>query len=168
MSASPHHIAAFNIGILRHDWDDPRIADFVGGLDRVNGLAQRSPGFVWMLAEDEMEAAQTEAGGVLGGNPRTASTLSVWDSADALGRFVWNTVHRQFYARRGEWYDTAEQGQGPRMVLWHVASGHRPSIAEAKARLDHLGENGPSAHAFGWDQVKAQGWTAHRCEEAAA
>ncbi|WP_370285370.1 DUF3291 domain-containing protein [Pseudooceanicola nanhaiensis] len=167
MSAPIRHIAEFNIGILRHDWDDPRIADFVNGLDRVNALAHRSPGFVWMLGNDDMEAAQLDAEGVLGGHPRTASTLSVWESADALGHFVWNTVHRQYYARRGEWYDDAEQAPGPRMVLWHVDAGHRPTIAEAKARLDHLAEHGPTDHAFGWDAVKAQGWQAHRCGEAA-
>lgn len=167
MTAPVHHIAEFNIGILRHDWEDPRIADFVAGLEKVNAVAQRSPGFVWMMGDDDMDAAQTDAEGVLGGNPRTASTLSVWQSADALGRFVWNTVHRQYYARRGEWYDAAEQDAGPRMVLWHVAPGHRPTIAEAKARLDHLAAHGPTDHAFGWSELTARGWQAHRCGEAA-
>lgn len=167
MTEPARHIAEFNIGILRHDWDDPRLAGFTGALDKVNAVAQRSPGFVWMMGEDDMDAAQTDGAGVLGGNPRTASTLSVWDSADALGRFVWNTVHRHYYARRGEWYDDAEQNPGPRMVLWHVAPGHRPTIEEAKARLDHLAEHGPTDHAFGWEEVRAQGWQAHRCGEAA-
>jgi len=167
VTAAPHHIAEFNVGILRHDWEDPRIADFLNGLEKVNSVARRSPGFVWMMGDEDMEAAQTDTDGVLGGNPRTASTLSVWESVDALGRFVWNTVHRQYYARRGEWYAEAEQAPGPRMVLWHVLKGHRPTIAEAKARLDHLAEHGPTEHAFSWDEVKAQGWQAHRCGEAA-
>lgn len=167
MNTPGQHIAEFNLGILRYDWDDARLAGFVDGLDKVNAVAQRSPGFVWMLGEDDMEAAQLDADGVLGGHPRLASTLSVWESTDALGSFVWNTVHRLYYGRRGEWYDDAEQNAGPRMVLWHVDAGHRPTIAEAKARLDHLAEHGPTEHAFGWDEVKAQGWQAHRCGEAA-
>ena len=60
MSAQPanHHLAEFNLGVLKYDWDDPRVQGFVDGLDLVNGVAKRSPGFVWMLDEDAMEAAQ--------------------------------------------------------------------------------------------------------------
>lgn len=98
------HLAEFNIGVLRHDWDDPRIKDFADNLDRVNRLAQRAEGFVWRLPDDEMEAAQTDPAQPLGGNPRTASTLSVWRDAASLDRFVWTTLHRVFYERRAEWF----------------------------------------------------------------
>ena len=101
------HLAEFNIGILKYDWDDPRVADFMNNLDRVYGIAERSPGYVWHLSGDEMEAAQLDAEGVLGGNPRTASTLSVWESPEALEHFTWNTLHKQFYDRKTEWYDDA-------------------------------------------------------------
>jgi len=46
------HLAEFNIGTLRYDWDDPRAADFADNLDRVNAVAQRSKGFVWQLPEE--------------------------------------------------------------------------------------------------------------------
>jgi len=167
VTGSTLHIAQFNCGILRYDWEDPRVAEFVDGLDHVNGIAMRSPGFVWMLGEDDMEAAQLDSDGVLGGHPRMASTLSVWENADALGQFVWNTLHRVYYGKRDQWYDDAEQLPGPRMVLWHVPAGHRPTIEEAKARLDHLAAHGPTEHAFDWSTVEAQGWVAHRCGEAA-
>ena len=72
-------LAEFNIGILKYDWEDPRVADFRDNLDAVFALAARSPGYVWHMGEDEMEAAQLDASGPLGGNPRTASTLSVWE-----------------------------------------------------------------------------------------
>lgn len=159
-------LASFNIGVLRYDWDDPRVADFAENIDRVNNIAKRSPGFVWMLDDDAMDAAQNDPEGLLGGNPRTASTLSVWEDADSLGRFVWTTVHRAFYARRDEWYGP---DQGPRLVLWRVAEGHRPTIAEAMDRLQHIDRHGPSAHAFGWDEIQheATGWVAHRCGVAA-
>lgn len=159
------HLAEFNIGILRHDWDDPRIAEFANGLDLVNGLAARAPGFVWRLGDDEMEAAQSDVAGVLGGNPRIASTLSVWEDAESLEQFVWNTVHRQFYAKRVDWF---EPGQGLRLVLWWVPEGHRPDIAEAKARFDHLRAHGDSDHAFGWAHLKeARLWRDRQCGEAA-
>lgn len=156
------HIAEFNIGTLRHDWDDPRVAEFADNLDRVNAIAQRSPGFVWMMGEDEMDAAQNAPDGPLGGNPRTASTLSVWTDARALGDFVFNTLHRRFYERGAEWFEDTD---GPRLVLWHVPEGHRPGIAEAAARLAHLAEHGPGDHAFGWAQLEDSSW--RRCGEAA-
>ncbi len=166
MTSCDRHIAEFNIGTLRHDWDDPRVADFADNIDRVNAIAMRSPGFVWMMDEDAMEAAQNAVNGVLGGNPRTASTLSVWENAARLGEFVFTTVHKAFYARGPEWY---EPQTTPRMVLWHVPVGHRPSIEEAAERLAHLTENGPSDFAFGWDHLpKAdRGWEAFRCDHAA-
>ncbi len=141
------HLAEFNIGTLKHDWDDPRVADFANNLDRVNAIAARSPGFVWRMSDDDMDSAQTDRAGVLGGNPRTASTLSVWEDLASLEAFVWNTVHKKFYDRRGEWYDG---DQGLRLVLWHVPAGHRPTIEEAMARYTHLDRFGESDYAFGW------------------
>lgn len=149
------HPAEFNIGILRYDWDDPRVADFRDNLDRVYAVAARSPGYVWHLDEAAMEAAQLDTDGLLGGDPRTASTLSVWEDAESLRNFTWNTLHKQFLDRRGEWYDAAEQGWGGhRLVMWWVEAGHRPDIAEAAERLQHLAEHGETAHAFGWAWLK--------------
>lgn len=144
-------LAEFNIGILKYDWDDPRIADFQNNLDRVYDLARRSSGYVWHMDSEEMEAAQLDPDGPLHGNPRTASTLSVWRDAQSLYDFAFKTVHKQFYDRKGEWYDP---GQGLRLVMWHVADGHRPTLAEAMARYDHLAQHGNSDHAFGWDHLR--------------
>ncbi len=149
------HLAEFNIGTLRYDWDDPRVADFAENLDRVYALARRSPGYVWHLEGHEMEAAQLDPNGPLGGNPRTASTLSVWEDAESLRHFTFQTLHRQFYDRRGEWYDPAAQGL--RLVMWWVATGHRPSVAEAAQRLDHLAAHGDTAEAFGWAALEGRG-----------
>ena len=163
------HLAEFNIGILKYDWDDPRVADFMNNLDRVYGIAERSPGYVWHLSGDEMEAAQLDAEGVLGGNPRTASTLSVWESPEALEHFTWNTLHKQFYDRKTEWYDDADQAWGGhRLVMWWVPVGHRPTIVEAVDRLEHLKEHGDSDHAFGWAHLRqAKLWKTKQCGEVA-
>lgn len=166
MSSTRRNLAEFNIGTLKYDWDDPRVADFANGLDLVNGIAERSPGFVWRLMDDDMEAAQLDKDGPLGGNPRTASTLSVWEDAQSLEHFVWNTVHKQFYDRKSEWYDPFEQGQ--RLVMWWVEQGHRPTITEAADRLRHLEQHGPTDYAFGWAHLKdAHLWTQKQCGDAA-
>ena len=146
------HLAEFNIGVLRYDWDDPRVADFRDNLDRVYAIAARSPGYVWHLDPDAMDAEQLDPEGVLGANPRTASTLSVWESPETLWAFTFETVHKQFYDRRAEWYDP--QDQPTRLVMWWIAAGHKPTIAEAKARLDHLDAHDDSDHAFGWGYLQ--------------
>ena len=145
------HLAEFNIGTLKYDWDDPRVADFADNLDRVYGIARGSPGYVWHMEGDEMEAAQLDANSPPGGNPRTASTLSVWADVDSLRHFVFQTVHRQFLDRRAEWYDLA--GQGTRLVMWWVPEGHIPLVPEAMERFHHLENHGNSDHAFGWSHL---------------
>lgn len=139
------HLAEFNLGILKHDWDDPRVADFVNNIDRVNAIAARSPGFVWRMPDEEMDAGQ------MGVDPRMASTLSVWQDGASLENFVWNTIHKKFFDRRAEWYD---MGCALRMVLWWVPVGHRPDFTEGMARFRHLEEHGASGHAFGWAELR--------------
>ena len=147
MGRAGFHLAEFNLGVLRHDWDDPRVQGFVQGLDLVNGVAARSPGFIWRMDDDEMDRAQRDPAGSLGGNLRLASTLSVWRDLASLEHFVWKTVHRQFYDRRAEWYDAVES---LRFVMWWVPVGHRPGVTEAMARFRHLEAQGESDTAFGW------------------
>ena len=163
------HLAEFNIGTLKYDWEDPRVADFLNNLDRVYALAERSAGFVWSLSDDKMEEAQLDPEGPLGGNPRTASTLSVWENAASLEHFVFNTLHKTFYDRKNEWYDETEQGWGGhRLVMWWVPEGHRPDFAEAVERLNYLIAHGDKEHAFGWAHLKdAELWKSKRCGEAA-
>ncbi|MEL6620959.1 MAG: DUF3291 domain-containing protein [Pseudomonadota bacterium] len=146
------HLAEFNIGTLKYDWDDPRVADFQNNLDRVYDIARRSPGYVWHLEGDQMEAAQLDPDGPMGGDSRTASTLSVWTDPESLHAFTFNTVHKQFYDRKAEWYDP---GQGLRFVMWWVPDGHLPGLAEALDRHRHLDTHGDTDHAFGWAHVRA-------------
>ncbi len=161
-----HHLAEFNFGTLKHDWDDPRVRGFVDGLDLVNGIAAQSPGFVWRMPDEDMDRAQNDPGGVFGGQLRIASTLSVWRDVASLEGFVWNTVHRQFYARRGEWYDAVGNSH---LVLWWVPEGHRPDVAEGMARFQLREAKGDSDAAFGWAHLTEAGlWKRRACAQVAA
>ncbi len=146
-------LAEFNIGTLKYDWDDPRVADFQNNLEPVYDIARRSPGYIWHMENQDMEAAQRDAGGPLGGNPRTASTLSVWKNVTSFRHFVFQTVHKQFYDRKAEWYDL--DSQGTRLVMWRVPDGHIPTVTEAMERFHHLENHGNTDHAFGWNHVNA-------------
>ena len=41
-----HHLAQMNVGTILYDLADPRMKGFVDNLERINALAEASPGFV--------------------------------------------------------------------------------------------------------------------------
>ena len=43
------NLAQLNVGYTRYPTDDPRMVEFMDNLDRINTLAERSPGFVWRM-----------------------------------------------------------------------------------------------------------------------
>jgi hypothetical protein len=150
MQRPGHHLAELNVGHLIAPTDDPRVAGFMAALDRINGLGKRMPGFVWMMeGSGEPGTGNTEA--KIGGDPQYVSNLTVWEDVASLEQFVWNTVHRQFYDRRKEWFEVLG---AMHFVMWWVPEGHRPTLDEALERLDHLRAHGPTDHAFGWAHLK--------------
>ena len=147
------HLAELNIGRIRYPLDDPRMADFTDNLALVNGIADRSEGFVWRL-QDATSVRPFD-------DPLIIVNTSVWQGVEALERYVWQTVHKRFYGRRQEWF---ERFEGPYFVMWWVPVGHRPTIQEAVDRLNHLKQHGPTDHAFGWESLpSAQMWKTARC-----
>ena len=149
------HLAQFNIGRIRFPLDDPRMAEFVDNVDRVNKLAEQIEGFVWRLQDASGHALNM----TVYGDPAILPNLTVWENVEALERFVWKTVHSRFYGRRSEWFEPMETP----LVMWHVPAGHRPTLEEGVARLDRLKERGPSDHAFGWEHLaEATLWKTQR------
>jgi hypothetical protein len=158
MTGTDRHLAQLNIGRLRYEASDPSMTDFVDNLAFVNGLAERSPGFVWRYQDDSGSAIDTRP---FGGDPRMAINLSVWEGVEALEHFVWQTIHKRFYGRRHEWFETMAERY---FVMWWVPEGHQPSVQEAIERLDHFKRHGASEHAFGWESLPAAKlWKTARC-----
>ena len=158
------HLAELNIGRLLAPTDDPRVAEFMANLDRVNGLGKRMPGFVWMM-EGSGEPGTGNTDVKIDGDPQFVSNLTVWEDAASLERFVWGTVHKQFYSRRTEWFEVMGKQH---FVMWWIEAGHRPTLDEGLARLDELRANGPTERAFGWaDLPDARLWRDRRCDRAA-
>lgn len=143
------HLAELNIGRLVAEPGDPRIAEFMDALDRINGMGKRMPGFVWMM-EGSGEPGTGNTENNIGDDARFVANLTVWEDVETLEAFVWNTVHRQFYERRQEWFEVLGDMH---FVMWWVPTGHRPTLDEALARLEHLKTHGASDHAFGWDHL---------------
>ena len=143
------HVAELNLARLSAPIDDPRVADFVNNLDRVNAVAERSPGFQWRLkgeAEQMQLAMFPLPDGVI-------PNLSVWESVEALRAFAFDTVHKQFFQRRGEWMLPIN---GPHFVMWPVAPGTRSGLGDALERLAKLGREGDTPEAFGWKALKSR------------
>jgi len=138
---STHYIAQLNIALAKAPLEDPLLADFMAQLDAVNAMAEASPGFVWRLKSDSGNATDIRAYD----DPRMIVNMSVWESVDALFAFTYKTAHTKVMNRRKEWFESLP---GPHMVLWWIAAGTVPTVAEAQRRLKHLAEHGPSAAAF--------------------
>lgn len=134
-------LAEINVARLRAPLDDPQLANFTGNLDRINALAESSPGFVWRL--------QTEDGNATAMRPYEDETIiinvSMWESVAVLGDYVYRSGHVDLLRRKREWFHRFGEAA---VVLWWVPAGERPSLAEALDRLDHLRAYGPSERAF--------------------
>jgi hypothetical protein len=151
------HLAQLNIGRFKYPTTDPRMAGFMDNLDRVNAIAERSDGFVWRL--------QDESGNATGirpfADPDMAVNMSVWRDAESLEHFVWNTVHKQFYRKRNEWFSLMDKQH---FVMWWIGEGHVPTLEEAEQRLNHLDALGSSDFAFGWSYLPhVRLWQQARC-----
>ena len=72
------HLAQLNVRRLVAETDDPRVAEFMAALDRVNGLGKRMPGFVWMM-EGSGEPGRGNTDVKIDGDPCYVANLTVWD-----------------------------------------------------------------------------------------
>lgn len=141
-------IAQFNIARARWPLQDSRMAEFTGMIDRMNALAARSPGYLWRLIDEEGPDAPK-----FPGDPRMTFTLSVWADVESLRAFTWQTLHKRFRLRRGEWFEPASQAY---LAIWPIAAGHRPDGTEALAKLAALRQNGPGPDVFGTEALVPQ------------
>ena len=134
------HLAQFNMARLLAPLDDPQIADFVGSLERINTLADDSPGFVWRLQGDGGDATSLRPFG-----EDVIVNMSLWESVDALFDFVYRTGHAPVMAKRRQWFAKPNEAY---TVLWWVKAGHIPTVEDARTRLGILKRKGPSPAAF--------------------
>jgi heme-degrading monooxygenase HmoA len=139
------HLVQYNIGRLTAPLDSPQLKDFVDNLAEINGLAERSPGYVWRLTDDGGVAAT----GLRPYEPDVIVNLSVWESLEHLRAFTYRTVHLSFLRRRREFF---RPYPGAYQVLWWIPAGSRPTVAEAMRRLALLESGGPGPAAFTFRQ----------------
>ena len=135
-----HHIAQLNVGLAKGEMDGPVMAGFAAELDRINGIADESPGFIWRLQTEDGDATAIRPYE----NERMMVNMSVWESIEELRDFVYRSGHVEIMRRRREWFERLKLY----LVLWWIPAGHVPEIEEAKERLAHLERHGPTPYAF--------------------
>ena len=137
----PSHLAQLNIARFKMPLDEPAMAGFVAELDPINALADGAPGFVWRLQTEEGNATSIRAFD----DDLLLVNMSLWESVEALADFVYRSDHIRVMRRRREWATHMREAY---MVLWWVEAGDIPTVDEAKERLEHLREHGPTPAAF--------------------
>lgn len=137
---SNYELAQLNIAIPIAPIESPELADFVANLDRVNAIAEQSPGFKWRLQTEEGDATALRPFG-----DDIIVNMSVWQDLRSLNDFVFSAAHVAIMKRRREWFERMAEAY---VVFWWVPRGHRPTTDEAKERLDLLRTQGSTEKAF--------------------
>jgi len=141
MSSTDWHVAKVNIAVPRSPLDAPELEDFVAMLAPINALADGSSGFVWRLQGETGDATGIRAFG----DDRILVNLSVWETIEALGVFVFASQHNEALHRRREWFERMAE---PHLAMWWIPAGTTPTVEEAERRLATVRERGPSPDAF--------------------
>lgn len=137
------HLAQLNLATALDDMDSPRMSTFIARIEEINAAAERAPGFVWRLKDEDGPGA---LGVRITDDERMLVNLSVWTDIESLREFVLSAgMHREALAARRQWF---EQPSEPMTVCWYVTEGHIPTLAEAEMMLERLRENGPTADLF--------------------
>ncbi|MEM6281924.1 MAG: DUF3291 domain-containing protein [Chloroflexota bacterium] len=136
-----YHLAQINAAPMLAPLDSPQLRDFVDGLVRINHLAEQSPGFVWRLVGDGGDATDIR----LTDDADLLINMSVWENMDVLYAFTYNTEHVEFFRRRREWFAKWER---PSPVMWWIPEGELPTLQDARERIDHMEQHGPTPFAF--------------------
>jgi|SRR5690348_13286266 len=135
------HLAQLNLARLAAPLTDARLADFVAGLPKINGIADTAPGFVWRLVDDE----GSDATSLRPFGSDVIVNLTVWESIETLRAFAFKSEHLDYLRRRREWFVPFRDVYA---VIWWIPVGHRPTVDEAQGRLDRLRSDGPTVDAF--------------------
>ena len=146
-------LAQLNIAEAKYGTEDARMDGFTGRVDFINAMADRSPGFIWRLVDDD------ETDGALslrmeGQNDYTLVNMSVWADIESLFHFIYKTAHAKVMQGKDDWFNPLSKNH---MVLWWIEDGHIPSMDEAKEKLGAIRAHGPSPEAFDFQTPFSEG-----------
>ena len=136
------HLAQMNVGTALYETDDPRMADFMNNLDRINALAEATPGFVWRLTGEGNNATDIRPAD----DPLFIVNMSVW--AERSRRCSTMSIAPTIGASWCGGASGSRSRRGRIMCSGGSAEGHIPTVEEGLARLRHLADARPTPYAF--------------------
>jgi hypothetical protein len=136
-----HHLAQINVSRMLAPLESPVMAGFVGQLEAVNAVADRSPGFVWRFQTEEGNATYVRPFD----DELIIVNISVWESIEALRQYVYHDVHATVLRNRNLWFSRMNEAH---LAMWWIPTGTLPTIDQARERLEHLRRHGETPFAF--------------------
>lgn len=140
-------LAQINIARFRTEPEDPINQEFFDNIDRINAIAEASPGFVWRLKDEEAENATSID---LFNDHRMVVNMSVWSSVDAFLSYIYKSDHAQIMAKRKLWFEDIAL---PHLAIWWVEEGQLPTAEQGRQMIERLHREGPSEVVFGMREL---------------
>lgn len=141
-------IAQINIAQMKEPLESDLLKEFRDFIDPINQLAEDSPGFVWRLKGSNGESsAQLE---IPFDDDMLLVNMSTWESIEQLKAFAFRTVHSYFVRQGKQWFHRMAH---PHLAMWWVEDGYRPTLLEAKNKLELIASRGPSQEAFNFGKL---------------
>jgi hypothetical protein len=134
------HLAQVNIAKKLAPLDDPIMQDFINNLDKMNAIADSSPGFIWRMKDEDKDL-----GAQVFQDDSLVINISVREDLDLLFNYTYNSGHIEVFKRKKEWFSKMKMMH---MAFWFVPEGYEPTFQDAKDRLDYLNIHGDSPYAF--------------------
>ncbi len=140
------YLAQFNIARIRYPLDDPRMKTFVDNIDLVHRVADRIGGLIHRVQAEGQKDATTL---VVFNDPSIVPNLTVWKDYASLKNFVFKTMHKKFFDKREDWFDSRNFNY-PKNVMWFVEEDCIPCMQDGEERILSLKNDGPTDYAFDW------------------
>lgn len=155
-------IAFTTFAIMKAPYGDAQVHGFEALTPAVFRTAEAAAGFIARAREVDDHADLTNFerdwgdwgdfavprfydGGFETATDTRASTISLWQSIEAVQNFVYTGLHSRALHQREKWFRAPAW---PTFAMWWVEDNHTPTWTEASARLEHLHDFGPTAEAF--------------------
>lgn len=135
-----YHLAQVNIAKGLAPLSDPIMQDFINNVDRINAIADNSKGFVWRFKDEDKDEALS-----VFKEEDLLVNISVWEDLESLFNYIYHSDHIEVFKRKKEWFNKVEMKH---MAFWYVPFGTKPTLKDAKIRLDYLNSHGETPYAF--------------------
>lgn len=155
-------LAFTTFAIMHEPYGNPVVAGFEALTPAVFTKSEEAPGFISRAVEldDHTDQSNFERdwgdwgpfavpryydGGFQLHTDTRAGTLSLWESVESVGKFVYSGLHQRALDQRKKWF---REPKWPTYAMWWVADDHIPNWQEASDRIEMLADKGPTPDSF--------------------